>query len=381
MHKPYFAGPFYLCLPINTQPKIITINLAALPQAHAAIAGRCRGDAAVFAEAAARHSARHERIVIKVGGGGRKFARSDSRSSPNASARVVVLSPNSPACCPTPIPSTCMSAAQGIDQRQLRHGGGELLIVVGRARSASPTAPASAIPRSREVININGDIDDADPLQSHDSPRRRHRRQSSAACWRRWARSDAPRRWREAGRMACRSAPRRRRSGRRCAISGAACRPMPSTRSGSGGVMTQPSGGRHGSSDFADGVGALKLFDAGDVQANGFQINADDDGPSTRSPNPARPTWALPPARCWRRRCRRARATDRLFRRRLVHDEPADPDRCGRASRARPCSSSSTTGAWPRSRRSQQAQYGHEFGTNDHVAGRLRRHGEFRSRA
>ena len=33
VHKPYFAGPFFLCLPINIQPKIIrNFNLEALPE-------------------------------------------------------------------------------------------------------------------------------------------------------------------------------------------------------------------------------------------------------------------------------------------------------------------------------------------------------------
>ena len=39
--------------------------------------------------------------------------------------------------------------------------------------------------------------------------------------------------------------------------------------------MTQPQAIRT-AIDFADGIGAVKLFDAGDVQANGFQIAVDD---------------------------------------------------------------------------------------------------------
>ena len=31
VHQPYLAGPFYLLLPLNTQPAKLTVNLAALP--------------------------------------------------------------------------------------------------------------------------------------------------------------------------------------------------------------------------------------------------------------------------------------------------------------------------------------------------------------
>src|SRR5262245_15106649 len=54
VHKPCFAGPFYLCLPINVQPKIISnLNIEALPE-RLAIAPTVPSDPAVFEEAAAQ---------------------------------------------------------------------------------------------------------------------------------------------------------------------------------------------------------------------------------------------------------------------------------------------------------------------------------------
>ena len=53
---------------------------------------------------------------------------------------------------------------------------------------------------------------------------------------------------------------------------------------------------------FAYQVNALKVFDAGDVQANGFQLNADATPFETVTEFPALPTWALPPVPYWRPR-------------------------------------------------------------------------------
>ena len=109
VHKPYFAGPFYLCLPINIQPKLIdNLNLEALPE-RLAVSPVAPSDPDSFREAAdiVRGSAR---IVIKAGGGSRypptPFAGSRSALGPRSSFRQT-----RPAFCRTTIRSTCMSAA------------------------------------------------------------------------------------------------------------------------------------------------------------------------------------------------------------------------------------------------------------------------------
>ena len=61
-------------------------------------------------------------------------------------------------------------------------------------------------------------------------------------------------------------------------------------------VLTQPQAIKT-VADFAKSVDALKLFDAGDVQANGFQIVEDDRPVRHLSPRPARPIWASPVSR------------------------------------------------------------------------------------
>ena len=90
-------------------------------------------------------------------------------------------------------------------------------------------------------------------------------------------------------------------------------------------VMTQPSALAI-VQDFAYRAKALKVFDAGDVQANGFQINADATPCETvdrirRFLHGLRREFAT-----GGRGSRRAALHDRVLRRRLVHDEPADLD-------------------------------------------------------
>src|SRR5260370_33368411 len=66
---PYKSGPFYLMLPINTQPQVLELNLAALPQ-------RPELPALAPASADARDQpcdliAPHARGIVNAGGGTR----------------------------------------------------------------------------------------------------------------------------------------------------------------------------------------------------------------------------------------------------------------------------------------------------------------------
>ena len=87
--------------------------------------------------------------------------------------------------------------------------------------------------------------------------------------------------------------------------------------------------------DFAKAIDAAKFFDAGDVQANGFQIVEDDRTGDTFTETGASYMGFAPSALLALGAGRQAALRHRLLRRRLVHDEPADPDRRGRARRAR----------------------------------------------
>ena len=93
VHRPYFAGPFYLCLPINTQPKLIhDLNFEALPN-RLSLSPSAPSELGAYEEASTliRGAAR---IVIKAGGGARSAAAAVRQLAERIGA-TVVCSPNS----------------------------------------------------------------------------------------------------------------------------------------------------------------------------------------------------------------------------------------------------------------------------------------------
>src|SRR5262249_34951719 len=92
VHHPYRAGPFFLHLPLNTQPAPLTLNLASLPGRPELPAMAPADDE--FIAAAAREIAAARRPVIKAGGGARGHDGAILRLAQAAGA-AVVLSPGS----------------------------------------------------------------------------------------------------------------------------------------------------------------------------------------------------------------------------------------------------------------------------------------------
>src|SRR5690349_9864595 len=92
VNHPYRAGPFYLLLPLNTQPARVMLNLAALPE-RPDLQKLAPANDAAFDEAV-RLIARSERIAIKAGGGTRGHDAAVRRLA-EAVGAAVVLSPGS----------------------------------------------------------------------------------------------------------------------------------------------------------------------------------------------------------------------------------------------------------------------------------------------
>ena len=328
VRHPYKAGPFYLLMPINTQPAMVTINLAALPQA-TGIPPVVAADPAVFAEAAARIGA-HERIVIKVGGGGRKFA-SAIRALAERINGVVVLSPGSLGVMPDAHPLNMhVGGSKGSISGNHAMGEATLLIAIGTRAVCQSDCSGIGYPKAREVINLNGDIDDlthyANTLTlAGDIGASLDRLLAALDDW--TGRDDA-------GRLAWLAECARRkdewaalRKERLAAVP--PVDPMWQRR-----VMTQPQAVRT-ALDFADEIGATKLFDAGDVQANGFQIATDDRSFETFTETGASYMGYAASALMAAALVDDPALSNRLLRRWIVHDEPADPAGRGRASLAR----------------------------------------------
>ena len=118
VHHPTKAGPFYLLLPINTQPMASLVNLAALPGRRPATIATTN-DPRLLGQAAAAIE-RHNRIVIKAGGGTRGHAAATRRLAKEVGG-AVVTSPGSVGVMPDDHPAE--SARWRIERFYLRQLG------------------------------------------------------------------------------------------------------------------------------------------------------------------------------------------------------------------------------------------------------------------
>lgn len=157
--NPIKSGPFYLMLPINTQPQVINpFNLDSMPLrpliSKQGVANSELLDSCIDRICAAK------KVVIKAGGGTRMFYK-QLRSFAQSSGAAVVLSPGS-------------TGVLADNDRLNMHVGGskgsisgnyamqnaELLIVIGSRAVCQSDCSGVGYPNVTEVININGDLSD-----------------------------------------------------------------------------------------------------------------------------------------------------------------------------------------------------------------------------
>jgi 3D-(3,5/4)-trihydroxycyclohexane-1,2-dione acylhydrolase (decyclizing) len=267
VNHPYRAGPFYLLLPLNTQPAKLTVNLAALPARPDLPAMAPADDTAI--EQAATLIARASKVAIKAGGGTRGHDAAIRRLAEAAGA-AVVLSPGS------------TGVLRDADAQNMHVGGSkgsisgnfamaecELLIVIGSRAVCQADCSGIGYKNARAVININGDFADL----THYNNTTGLPGDISAVAARLIAKLDAAgasknkKGWLEtcAARKAEWAAYKSKRF--ECAPLRDEVWQKP--------VLPQPAAIKI-VADFAKQIGAAKFFDAGDVQANGFQIVEDD---------------------------------------------------------------------------------------------------------
>ena len=268
VNHPYFAGPFYLLLPINVQPEIIRgLRLGSLPEPFSPPATVVADDAALGSAVDLIH--RHRRIVIKAGGGTRRFPE-EMRALAKAVEGVVVLSPGS------------LGVLRDDDPRNMHVGGSkgsfsgnaamedaDLLIAIGTRSVCQADCSGIGYPSVQAVININGDLSDAAHYNrtvmlpgdigkvATQLAEALSRRRPPAAID--WLSTNALRkaRWRD------------------IRVEATSCPPLHDTvwrRP----VLTQPAA-LGVILELSREVGATCLYDAGDVQANGFQLARDDE--------------------------------------------------------------------------------------------------------
>ena len=271
VHRSFRAGPFFLLLPLNTQPaRIARLNLEALP-GRLAPPPMAVGDPAAVAEAVGLIRT-HRRIVVKVGGGARAFPR-QVRALVEATGAAAVLSPGALGVLPDAHPQNMgVMGSKGSLSGNYATSQADLLMVIGSRGVCQADCSGTGYASADAVINLNADLGDVtrynrtvalagdigvvagqllEALQKAggaDPARAQAWLRATTAKKREWDALKAER----------------------------YTRPVIHDDLWGRPVLTQPAAIKV-ACDFARSIGAVKFFDAGDVQAVGFQVAEDDE--------------------------------------------------------------------------------------------------------
>ena len=270
VHNPVKAGPFFLLLPINTQPQVIhDLQLKALPEALRA-PRTAVADMGLLKQAA-QELRRHARIVIKVGGGGRNFA-GPLRELAERCGAAVVVSPGSTGVLPDAHPQYMhVGGSKGSISGNHAMSHATLLLAIGTRAVCQSDCSGVGYPLVEQVININGDLAD---LAHYNRTLALQGDIGAVVAQLLEALEDVP----------DEQSKERAAWLDSCHISKSAWKAFLRERQSTlplldevwqRPVLTQPAAIKI-VCDFAREVQAIKFFDAGDVQANGFQTVEDD---------------------------------------------------------------------------------------------------------
>lgn len=158
VHHPYKAGPFYLLLPLNTQPQLTSVNLASLPGA-LALPAVAPINSNAYADAL-KLIAGAKRPVIKAGGGTRGHDEIVRRLAESIGA-VVVQSPGSSGVLPDGHAQNMhVGGSKGSISGNHAMENADLLIAMGTRAVCQADCSGVGYPNAQAVININGDLTD-----------------------------------------------------------------------------------------------------------------------------------------------------------------------------------------------------------------------------
>jgi 3D-(3,5/4)-trihydroxycyclohexane-1,2-dione acylhydrolase (decyclizing) len=261
---PIRPGPFYLLLPMNTQAAWLPdFNLEELPETRSVVPGPAVGDYA----RAAQWIREADRVLIKVGGGGR-----------NAGAELIVLleraggvlvhTPIATGCIPYAHPQNMtIGGSKGSLCGNYAMENADLLIAVGTRAVCQSDCSRTGYPNVKRVININADVDDA-LHYTHTLALVGDVRQTLSKLNETLGSEKADKSpWLEA----CAEKKTAWQSFKQERVVNSI---LPDEYWGEP-VLTQPVAIKI-ATDWAKAHEAICFFDAGDVQANGFQIVEDD---------------------------------------------------------------------------------------------------------
>jgi 3D-(3,5/4)-trihydroxycyclohexane-1,2-dione acylhydrolase (decyclizing) len=155
---PYRQGPFFLLLPMNTQSSWLPgFNLSELPELQSIRLPAASGEYTAAVELI--HAA--QKIVIKVGGGARKFGP-EITGLVERSAGVLVHTPIATGCIPYSHPQNMgVGGSKGSLCGNYAMENADLLIAIGTRAVCQSDCSRTGYPNVKHVININADINDA----------------------------------------------------------------------------------------------------------------------------------------------------------------------------------------------------------------------------
>jgi 3D-(3,5/4)-trihydroxycyclohexane-1,2-dione acylhydrolase (decyclizing) len=268
---PHRAGPFYLLLPMNTQPALLPgFNLDELPHGAPPGLGAAADDEAY--ERAADALLRAERVVVRVGGGARNCGP-ELLSLLDLADGVAVLSPLVTGVIAYGHPRNMLvGGSKGSICGNHAMEEADLLVAVGTRFVCQSDCSRTGYPNLKAVININTDVRDVMhygrtvALLGDAAPTLRRLvsvlRERGAP-----AHTGRPSAW-----LAACTARRREWEAFKAKRY---ARPSLCCETWGGEVLTQPAVIK-AATDWARAKDAVCFFDAGDVQANGFQVVEDD---------------------------------------------------------------------------------------------------------
>jgi len=260
---PSKAGPFFLNLPINTQPAKVTLRLDSLPERPQPFVPYLLSDALIKKAAALISQA--SQVAIKVGGGSRKAAEA-LLCFAETSGAVVVLSPGSTGVLPDDHPQNMhVGGSKGTISGNYAMQEAELVIFVGSRGVCQSDCSGMGWPKAKYVINVNTDFDDV--LHYNNTLALQG---DAASVLKQLTRCLDKQKTTSEWLSKCLAKKQEWQAFKKDRFDAATIEDdiwkIP--------LLTQPQVIKI-ADDFARLHGAIKFFDAGDVQANGFQIVED----------------------------------------------------------------------------------------------------------
>jgi 3D-(3,5/4)-trihydroxycyclohexane-1,2-dione acylhydrolase (decyclizing) len=261
---PYRPSPFYLLLPMNTQAAWLPdFNLNELPEDNPVSLGAAEGDYVM----AANWIKEAQRIVIKVGSGGRD-AGSELTTLLEHSDGILVHTPIASGSIPYSHPQNMgVGGSKGSLCGNYAMENADLLIAIGTRAVCQSDCSRTSYPNVKRVININADLDDAShyhrTLVLVGDVRRTLAKLNQELGLMREEKSD----WL----VACTNQKLAWQSFKQQRV----LHPILFDEYWGTRVLSQPAVIKI-ATDWAKARGAVSFFDAGDVQANGFQIVEDE---------------------------------------------------------------------------------------------------------